>query len=888
MPKYPIPPHNRTFLDEIMHEMPISNVAPGVLRAASPPGWYRLVSAEFLCLRDSRTVEALLVNTAHEACFSCVITAGNYDFALIVPPASFSSCSGGRALPFVFAGEEYLDGVGVGHAVPDVSRAIEFRVAVLGIWLTARTQRRQYTGPTFGGSTELPPLMEVVVLEATDAGPVVCTLEVDPIDVDDVPTALAANDAPPFTCVDKYAETAPHSVPIIERPPATPRLHTIPLPPIPTEEDAEFKVDLDVGEADLDVDFELSNHPLLNPPRHLMEPPPTPRLRTIPLPHVPTMPAAGGVNAQSDIDIPDVETDVRPIPAGEDAEFKVDLDVGEADLDVDFELSNHPLLNPPRHLMEPPPTPRLRTIPLPRIPQASGQMLGSTSTSTSSFFTTLLDYAHPEIRGSEWHWVLNGQDLAEAKAPRGDGYKRRYDWDCYDDDEYYQREREDYRYRDRNASGYGRYPGEYAVADLVHRIADMNLERRDRLREREHDRERDRDDYHEKERAQRPRKDSFYGAGERPTSASRPAPGSNYPVSSAYSTSSTYAAAPGGNYPPSAACYRPFLRPGIYPSGHVLEGLPIGSAVSPSPHAPLINLWANLNPNAAAVASPYGTQTTYGTARARQGSSAPDAQRARELQPPAEPHSPVAGLPSPQGHECEVTLMEESNSTHSSDVAPAAGASRQPTLSTTPSGWRSSNINTPIIPVSSKYNVYPGYRPRPAPRLCEASNAQTRNCPISPHRARYERLREMNETLVSGSRRREGSMRATDRNDLLSPPTRSPLLENYDNVYLCATVPNKLIACFAETGTILVNQIPTHFDRPRIANLCEKAGLMQRALRNFNEDLAEIKRLTSKQSSACMQEMHRVSIEGQELPQVRCTASASKVKNFLKEAKLSD
>lgn len=27
---------------------------------------------------------------------------------------------------------------------------------------------------------------------------------------------------------------------------------------------------------------------------------------------------------------------------------------------------------------------------------------------------------------------------------------------------------------------------------------------------------------------------------------------------------------------------------------------------------------------------------------------------------------------------------------------------------------------------------------------------------------------------------------------------------------------------------ILVNQILTHFDRPRIANLCEKAGLLQR------------------------------------------------------------
>ncbi|RPD64311.1 clathrin heavy chain 1 [Lentinus tigrinus ALCF2SS1-7] len=77
---------------------------------------------------------------------------------------------------------------------------------------------------------------------------------------------------------------------------------------------------------------------------------------------------------------------------------------------------------------------------------------------------------------------------------------------------------------------------------------------------------------------------------------------------------------------------------------------------------------------------------------------------------------------------------------------------------------------------------------------------------------------------------------------------------------------------------ILVNQILTHFDRPRIANLCEKAGLMQRALELY-EDLADIKRvivhatafpidwlvdyfsrLTTEQSFACMQEMLRVNI----------------------------
>ncbi|KAI0641858.1 clathrin heavy chain [Trametes meyenii] len=77
---------------------------------------------------------------------------------------------------------------------------------------------------------------------------------------------------------------------------------------------------------------------------------------------------------------------------------------------------------------------------------------------------------------------------------------------------------------------------------------------------------------------------------------------------------------------------------------------------------------------------------------------------------------------------------------------------------------------------------------------------------------------------------------------------------------------------------ILVNQILTHFDKPRIANLCEKAGLLQRALELY-EDLADIKRvivhttafpadwlvdyfskLTTEQSFACMQEMLRVNI----------------------------
>ncbi|KAF9078161.1 hypothetical protein BDP27DRAFT_1253219 [Rhodocollybia butyracea] len=77
---------------------------------------------------------------------------------------------------------------------------------------------------------------------------------------------------------------------------------------------------------------------------------------------------------------------------------------------------------------------------------------------------------------------------------------------------------------------------------------------------------------------------------------------------------------------------------------------------------------------------------------------------------------------------------------------------------------------------------------------------------------------------------------------------------------------------------ILGNEMFTHYDRPRIANLCEKAGLMQRALEHY-EDLADIKRvivhattfpadwlityfsrLTTEQSMACLQEMLRVNI----------------------------
>ncbi|KZT09895.1 clathrin heavy chain 1 [Laetiporus sulphureus 93-53] len=77
---------------------------------------------------------------------------------------------------------------------------------------------------------------------------------------------------------------------------------------------------------------------------------------------------------------------------------------------------------------------------------------------------------------------------------------------------------------------------------------------------------------------------------------------------------------------------------------------------------------------------------------------------------------------------------------------------------------------------------------------------------------------------------------------------------------------------------ILGNEMFTHYDRPRIANLCEKAGLLQRALEHY-EDLADIKRvivhasafptdwlvnyfsrLTTEQSMACMEEMLRVNM----------------------------
>ncbi|GAA5870209.1 hypothetical protein JCM8547_006917 [Rhodosporidiobolus lusitaniae] len=77
---------------------------------------------------------------------------------------------------------------------------------------------------------------------------------------------------------------------------------------------------------------------------------------------------------------------------------------------------------------------------------------------------------------------------------------------------------------------------------------------------------------------------------------------------------------------------------------------------------------------------------------------------------------------------------------------------------------------------------------------------------------------------------------------------------------------------------ILANEMFTHYDKPRIANLCEKAGLLQRALEHY-EDINDIKRvvvhtnqlqpewlvnyfgkLTVEQTLECLNEMLKVNI----------------------------
>ncbi|OXG17129.1 clathrin heavy chain [Cryptococcus neoformans Ze90-1] len=100
---------------------------------------------------------------------------------------------------------------------------------------------------------------------------------------------------------------------------------------------------------------------------------------------------------------------------------------------------------------------------------------------------------------------------------------------------------------------------------------------------------------------------------------------------------------------------------------------------------------------------------------------------------------------------------------------------------------------------------------------------------------------------------------------------------------------------------ILGNEMFTHYDRPRIANLAEKAGLVQRALEHY-EDINDIKRvvvhtnlfkpewlvdyfgrLTVEQSFACLQEMLRINLR-QNLPIV--VQIATKYSDLLGSVKL--
>ncbi len=176
----------------------MSSVAPRGSFAGLPVVASRMVSAELLRLRDSRTVEALLEDTALP-CFSFASVAADLGFALIVPPAAFSSRCGGRDFPFVCGGDGFE---GVGGALPLVERATDFRVAVDLVEMVDRTDAVE-TGRlagSFGSSTALP-LTDGVVRDATDAGrdatdggrfgtrgvltPVVCVLRVDTLDAAD-------------------------------------------------------------------------------------------------------------------------------------------------------------------------------------------------------------------------------------------------------------------------------------------------------------------------------------------------------------------------------------------------------------------------------------------------------------------------------------------------------------------------------------------------------------------------------------------------------------------------------------------------------------------------------------------------------------------------------
>ncbi|KAI0637899.1 hypothetical protein C8Q77DRAFT_1268803 [Trametes polyzona] len=135
------------------------------------------------------------------------------------------------------------------------------------------------------------------------------------------------------------------------------------------------------------------------------------------------------------------------------------------------------------------------------------------------------------------------------------------DRDRYDDDDYYrrdrdrerERERERERDRDRRSSTYGGYD-KYDTAEIERRMRDVELDRRDR----EFERERDRD------RVARSRRNSVYGAADRPSSTYQPAVGGNYPVAPYAGSGAGYAAAPGGAYS-SAAYHPPSPRPGDLP-----------------------------------------------------------------------------------------------------------------------------------------------------------------------------------------------------------------------------------------------------------------------------------------------------------------------------------
>lgn len=150
-----------------MQGMPISSVAPRGCFAGGATS--RIVSAELLRFRDSRSVDALLEETTL-ACFSWETGVG-FGFALIVPTALSSLFSWERDCPFTFGnGVDDLDGKA---GMLDTDRAVDLRVAVDLVDVVERTDAveavRFATGPVREVSAGFP-LSEGVVLEATDGG----------------------------------------------------------------------------------------------------------------------------------------------------------------------------------------------------------------------------------------------------------------------------------------------------------------------------------------------------------------------------------------------------------------------------------------------------------------------------------------------------------------------------------------------------------------------------------------------------------------------------------------------------------------------------------------------------------------------------------------------